>query len=140
MYRCRSRSVGLAAAMATVGHLGFVLVFFFCALALNPPTEIPTLQAHFLVGPVGVAIAAGIPTPGAIGGGEFIFGTLYDLLGFAFAAGVLGSLMKRCIDWVLGLAGYLVYLRMKPGTASGKAKERICDFALPQAVDVTSPD
>ena len=53
--------------------------------------------------------------PRGIGGGEFIYGELYKMLGFPFAAGVLGSLMQRCINWALGLVGYLVYLRMKPG-------------------------
>jgi len=114
LYRCRGASVVLALGLSMIGHLGFVLVFYCSSRTLNPPELIPSLEAHFLAVPVGMIISAGIPTPGGVGGGEFIFGTLYKLLGFSFAAGVLGSLMQRCINWVLGLLGYLVYLRMKP--------------------------
>jgi uncharacterized membrane protein YbhN (UPF0104 family) len=113
-YRCRGRSVGLALGLAMIGHLGFVLVFFCSSRTLNLPEAAPPLSAHFLIVPVGMTIAAGIPTPGGVGGGEFVFGTLYELMGFAFAAGVLGLLMQRCIFWALGLVGYLVYFRMKP--------------------------
>jgi hypothetical protein len=117
LYRCRAGSVGLALVLAMIGHFGFVLVFYFSSRTLNLPEHIPPLQTHTLLVPVGMTISAGIPTPGAVGGGEFVYGKLYEILGFAFAAGVLGSLMQRCINWGLGLAGYLVYLRLKPGLA-----------------------
>ncbi len=115
LYRCRGSTVALALALAMIGHLGFVLVFYCGARTLN--NEIPALEAHLLIIPVGMIIEVGIPTPGGIGGGEFVFGTLYRILGYSFAAGVLGRLMRRCIDWILGLTGYLIYLRMKPGLA-----------------------
>lgn len=117
LYRCRSRSVGLAMVMAVVGHIGFVLVYYWSAATLNPLKDLPSLQAHFFAVPVGMAAAAGFPTPGGVGGGEFVFGWLYGLLGYAFAAGVLASLVQRCIYWILGLVGYLVYLRMRPALA-----------------------
>jgi uncharacterized membrane protein YbhN (UPF0104 family) len=117
LYRCRAGSVGLALVLAMVGHLGFVLVFYFSSRTLNLQEQIPPLQTHTFLVPVGVTISAGIPTPGGVGGGEFVYGKLYEMLDFAFAAGVLGSLMQRCIYWALGLAGYLVYLRLKPGLA-----------------------
>jgi glycosyltransferase 2 family protein len=114
MYRLQGRSVLLGVFLAVVGHVGFVLTFYFSSLTLTPPDKIPSPQAHFLVVPVGMAIQAGFPSPGGVGGGEYGYGKLYDLLGFAFAAGVLGSLIQRLITWALGLAGYLVYLRMRP--------------------------
>src|SRR5262249_53166130 len=106
MYRLQGRSVLCAIFLSVVGHVGFVLTFYFSALTLSPADKIPSVQAHFLVVPVGMAIQAGFPSPGGVGGGEYGFGKLYDLLGFAFAAGVLGSLIQRVITWVLGLAGY----------------------------------
>jgi uncharacterized membrane protein YbhN (UPF0104 family) len=121
LYRRRGGSVSLALALAMLGHIGFVMVFYLSARTLNAAADIPSLQAHMLAVPVGMTVAAGIPTPGGIGGGDFVYGKLYDLLGYAFAAGVLGSLMQRCINWVLGLVGYLVYLRMKPGLALSAA-------------------
>ncbi len=114
LYRCRGRSVALGLLLATIGHAGFVLTFFFAAQTLTPAREIPSLGTHFLVVPVGMTLEAGFPAPGGVGGGEIGFGTLYAILGFDFIFGVLGSLVRRAISWILGFVGYLVYLRMKP--------------------------
>jgi uncharacterized membrane protein YbhN (UPF0104 family) len=114
MYRCRGGSVALAMLLAMVGHVGFVLTFYFASRTLSAPAVIPSLGAHFLVVPVGMAIQAGFPAPGGVGGGEAGFGWLYKAVGYGFAAGVLGSLVQRVISWVIGLGGYLVYLRMRP--------------------------
>jgi hypothetical protein len=121
LYRCRGGSVALALVLSLIGHLGFVLFFYLSSRTLNLPEDIPSLPTHVLAVPVGMTISAGIPTPGGVGGGEFIYGKLYEILGFTFAAGVLGSLMQRCINWALGLVGYLVYLRMKPGLVKAAA-------------------
>ena len=114
MYRCRGRRVALAMLLAMIGHVGFVLTFYFSALTLNPPDQIPTLAEHFLLVPVGMAIQAGFPAPGGVGGGEIGYGELYWRVGYDFDRGVLGSLVQRVISWILGLAGYLIYLRMRP--------------------------
>ncbi len=52
--------------------------------------------------------------PGGAGIGEAGYGWLYQLLDYPARSGVLASLVQRVIFWTLGLAGYLVYLRMKP--------------------------
>jgi preprotein translocase subunit Sss1 len=114
MYRCRGRSVGLALGLALVGHVGFVLTLYLSAHTLCPPGEVPALGPHFLVVPVGMTIQAGFPAPGGVGGGEYAFGKLYEILGFAMASGVLAALVQRAITWALGLVGYIVYLRMRP--------------------------
>ncbi|MBI3412405.1 MAG: flippase-like domain-containing protein [Planctomycetes bacterium] len=114
LYRRRGKSVALTLVMAMVGHLGFVLCFFLGSLSINPADAIPTLSAHFLIVPVGMAIQAGFPSPGGVGGGEFGYGKLYELVGFPKVNGVLASLVQRLIYWVLGIAFYIVYLRMKP--------------------------
>ena len=131
MYRCRGGSVAAAIALSMMGHVGFVLMFYFCARGVNLAGEMPGIRAHAFLVPVGMTVTAGIPTPGGLGGGEFVYGKLYEILGFAVAAGVLGSLVQRCINWALGLVGYLVYLRMKParGLAAGDSFRR----AKPQA-------
>jgi glycosyltransferase 2 family protein len=108
MYRQRGASVALTLILSMVGHIGFVLAFYFAALTLTPEDQIPTLAAHFVIVPVG------FPSPGGVGGSELGFGTLYKMIGFTIAAGVLGSLVLRVITWALGLLGYIVYLRMKP--------------------------
>jgi glycosyltransferase 2 family protein len=114
MYRCRSRAILLALGMAIIGHIGFVFTFYFCALALSSPDQIPPLQTHFLLVPVAMTIQAGMPTPGGMGGGEWAYGELYNLLGFSMASGLLGSIVQRVVIWIISFTGYLVYLRMRP--------------------------
>ena len=59
--------------------------------------------------------------PGGVGIGELGFGKLYTWFGSAASNGVLGSLVQRVIYWVIGFAGYLVYLRMRaPGLKAEK--------------------
>jgi uncharacterized membrane protein YbhN (UPF0104 family) len=114
IYHNQTKAVSVAVALAFLGHIGFVLSFYFAACAIIPLDEVPSLQTHFLIVPVGMIIQAGFFTPGGVGGGEVAFGWLYGLVGSTFAAGVLGMLMLRVISWVLGGAGYFIYLRMRP--------------------------
>src|SRR5262249_13610341 len=52
--------------------------------------------------------------PGGAGIAEAGFGFLYRRFGCDSAPAVMGMLTQRVINWVLGLVGYFVYLRMKP--------------------------
>jgi uncharacterized protein (TIRG00374 family) len=125
MYRCRSRAVLLAMGLALVGHVGFVFTFYFSALTLSAPGQIPPLEAHLLIVPVGMTIQAGFPTPNGVGGGEWAYGGLYQILGFALACGLLGSLVQRVVALVVSFVGYLVYLRMRPdGRSSGSRTDK----------------
>jgi uncharacterized protein (TIRG00374 family) len=114
MYRRESRSVWLALLLALVGHVFFVLCFYFSALTLQDQGDVPSLVGDFLIIPIGMAIQAGFPSPGGIGGGELVFGYLYERIGYSAANGVLMSLVYRSVTWILGLTGYLVYLQMRP--------------------------
>jgi len=104
--------------MALVGHVGFVLLFYFSALALwdadDPSQTIPTWWQHFLIVPIGMLIQAIPLFPGGAGVGEMGFSQLYKMLDCSPANGVLGSLVQRVIYWAVGLVCYLVYLRMRP--------------------------
>lgn len=113
LYRHRGRSVAISLMLAVLGHISFVFTFYFAAMTLTSPDQIPTLLAHFLLVPVGMTIQSGVPTPAGVGGGELGFGYLYQLAGAAFAFGVLGSLVKRTWEWTLGLIGSLIYLRLR---------------------------
>jgi uncharacterized membrane protein YbhN (UPF0104 family) len=114
MYRRRPKSVLLALLLSIVGHVGFVFTFYFCARTLSPAHQIPPLRDHFLIVPVGMIIQAVPLFPGGAGIAEWAYGWLYQMLGYQKRSGILGSLVQRVIYWVLGLAAYLVYLRMKP--------------------------
>jgi uncharacterized protein (TIRG00374 family) len=114
MYRNRGRSVLAAMLLAMIGHVGFVFTFYLAALTFHQVAEVPSLGAHFLVVPVAKTVEAIPFSFGGLGVGEVAYGKLYSGIGFAFDRGVLGCLTMRVITWVLGFAGYLVYLRMKP--------------------------
>lgn len=121
MYRDQWRSVLLAMGMSLVGHVGFVLTFYFSALVYLNASQIPTLTQHFLIVPIGMTIQAAVPIPGGVGIGEWGFGKLYYIIGMPEANGVFASFTQRMIYWVLAIVGYLVYLRM-PTTMQATAK------------------
>ncbi|MBV9125321.1 MAG: flippase-like domain-containing protein [Planctomycetes bacterium] len=115
MYRCQGRSIALAVVLSVIGHVGFVLTYYFAGRTLFPADQIPPLVAHFLLIPIGMTFQAGFPAPGGLGGAELCYGWLYSLINPHFDQnGFFMALVKRMIDWGWGLAGYLVYLRMRP--------------------------
>jgi uncharacterized membrane protein YbhN (UPF0104 family) len=118
MYRCRQGSVALTLLLSWVGHVGFVLTFYFSTRTLWDPdagAAIPSLTQHFLIVPIGLVIQAMPLFPGGVGIGELGFGGLYRFFGCDAADGVLGSLVQRVLSWVLGVGGYLVALRLLHG-------------------------
>jgi uncharacterized protein (TIRG00374 family) len=122
MYRQRSRSVCVAMGLALVGHVGFVLTYYFGTLTILGPDEIPSLEAFFLFVPVVMIVQAVFLLPGGLGATEIGFGWFFSSLGFSPANGVLGSLIQRAIGWALALVGYLIYLRMRSTLVPGEPK------------------
>jgi uncharacterized protein (TIRG00374 family) len=118
IYRRRQKAVALVMLLSWVGQVGFVLAFYCCARTLWSPElgPIPSLLHHFLLVPIGLVMQALVPTPGGAGGAEWGFAALYVLFRAAEANGVLASLVRRMLDWVLGLTGYAVYLWTRPET------------------------
>jgi uncharacterized protein (TIRG00374 family) len=115
MYRLQGKTVFVAVVLAIIGHIGFVMVFYFSALTLVPDSsQLPSAFEHYLIIPMGMAFQAVFFTPGGVGGGEAAFGWLYQQIGYSPDWGVVGSLVQRVISWGVGLVGYLVYLRMRP--------------------------
>lgn len=126
MYRKKQGSIFLAMALALIGHVGWVLSFYFDVQVFQEPgapIEIPTLAQHFLIVPIGLTIQALFPAPGGLGGGELGFGWLFDLIGSSQAQGVIGAFTQRLITWALALAGYLIYLNL-PRTAAAPMLEK----------------
>jgi uncharacterized protein (TIRG00374 family) len=141
MYRCRPGSVLVALLIALAGHVCFVLTYYFAALTLAEPDQIPTPVQHFLIVPIGMVISAIPGFPGGAGVAELGFSELYKWLGKSPAYGTLGSIVQRIATWTLGLVGYLIYLRMR---APGRADSAECaDEPVayePQALAVLSDD
>lgn len=123
MFRCRGRAVLIALLLSVAGHVAFVLLFYWSALTLFSPGQIPALSAHFIIIPIGKVVEAGFPAPGGMGGGEFAFGKLYEALGTTAAVGVTASLVQRATYWLWGFVGYLGYLRLRPTLMSSKASD-----------------
>jgi uncharacterized membrane protein YbhN (UPF0104 family) len=115
VYRCRPKTVYGVMLLSLVGFVGFVFLFYFSMLTLWDPgsrEKVPDLMQHFLIVPIGLVIQAMPLFPGGAGIGEYGFGILYRWLGKSEAAGVLGSLVQRVLNWVYGLMGYVIYRRM----------------------------
>jgi uncharacterized membrane protein YbhN (UPF0104 family) len=119
MYRLKGRFIALALGLSLVGHLGFVLGFYFSAqvFRMEGNDVIPTMAEHFLIVPIGMTWQAVFPTPGGMGGAEYVYGLLYKMVidtPETQARGVLGSLVYRCVSLMLALLGFVVYLVTKP--------------------------
>jgi hypothetical protein len=117
MYRCRQASIAATMLISWVGHVGFVFFFYCSVRVLWDPNDaaqrIPSLAQHFLLVPIGLVIQAAPLFPGGAGIGELGFGVLYKWLGASVASGVLGSLVKRMIEWTLSILGYFIYRHLR---------------------------
>lgn len=135
MYRKRQRSVAVVMALTWVGQVGFVVAFWCGARAVWGPElgSIPSLTQHFLLVPIGATMQALVPTPGGAGAGEWGFAALYLLFCAAEANGVLASLVQRSMSWVLGLAGYGVYLWLGTERTVARVATPTVEPAVPSA-------
>jgi uncharacterized membrane protein YbhN (UPF0104 family) len=112
LYRGRRSSVTAATLLAVLGHVCFLLNFYFAALVFQDSVAsiIPSIAQHFLIVPAGLLCQTIFPAPGGIGGGEYVFGQLYALIGAPEARGVLGALTARAVTWGVCVVGGLIYL------------------------------
>jgi uncharacterized protein (TIRG00374 family) len=126
LYRKHPWAVTATLSMSIFVHVFNVLTYYAASQVFVPKArggDLPSLTESFLIVPVGMAVQAFFPTPGGVGGSEYGFGKLYQLLGKPEAFGVLASLAQRVLQWALGVAGYLVYLRMRPPTTMPPERE-----------------
>lgn len=122
LYRSRGFTIMTALGMSVLGHVCNVIVFFLAAQTFHSANVLdptPSLFQHGIIVPVGMTFQGFFPAPGGVGGGEFIFGLLYERLGYPGENGILGSLGVRMLAWALGLCGYIVYMFMKRQVPAG---------------------
>jgi uncharacterized protein (TIRG00374 family) len=113
MYKHKAGVLVMATALALVGHMAFVLSFYFSALAVVPG-DTPSLQAHYLIIPVGMVVQAVPLTPGNIGVSEGAFNELYRLVDPNLQVkGMLVSLSQRLVTWAVALIGLGFYLPLR---------------------------
>jgi uncharacterized protein (TIRG00374 family) len=116
VYRQRIRAVGLCVGLSALSHFAFVFAFYSASRVFppaNPAIEQATLAEVMVVAPIGFIIQAIPIAPGGVGVGEAAFAGLYKLSGRPESRGVISRLALRVVEWIIGLLGYLVYLRMK---------------------------
>ena len=115
-YRKRMKVVAIGVVLSAASH--FCLVFgFHCASRVfppaNPDVELATLSEHMVIAPIGFIVQAIPISPGGVGVGEAAFGWLYKLSGRPESRGIIARLSLRLVEWLIGLTGYIVYLRMR---------------------------
>lgn len=111
-FRDRRVSVGYVIALSVFGHVGFVLSFYWCAVALDGPT--PSWQMHFVIIPVGMVLQALPLAPGAnLGVAEVIFSKLYKLIGPEYVKGLMVCLTQRAVTWLVGAVGLIWYVPLR---------------------------
>lgn len=117
MYRQRPRTMAWGVVLSAASHVALVLAFH-AASRVFPATgtaaERPaSLAEHLVIAPIGFIVQALPVSPGGVGVGEAAFAGLYQLSGRSASLGVMARLSLRIVEWLLGVSGYLIYLRMK---------------------------
>ena len=118
MYRQRMKVVVIGLALSAASHFGLVFAFH-CASRVFPPpaanrdAELATFSEHIVIAPIGFIVQAVPISPGGVGVGEAAFAGLYKLSGRPEQRGVIGRLSLRVVEWLIGLSGYIVFLRMR---------------------------
>lgn len=114
-YRKRLKVVLIGLALSAASHFGLVFAFH-CASRTFPPVQeadLATLSEHMVIAPIGFIVQAVPISPGGVGVGEAAFAGLYKLSGRPETRGIIARLSLRIAEWLIGLTGYLVYLRMR---------------------------
>lgn len=103
-----------AVVIGMLGHIGFVLSYFFASKALPGPGPTPDWQMHFLIIPFFMVFQA-VPLTfgGNFGVGDIVLGTLYRIVGGLELKGVLASLLQRLITWIVALIGLIWYIPLQ---------------------------
>jgi uncharacterized protein (TIRG00374 family) len=117
MYRQRPRTMAWGVVLSAASHVALVLAFHAASRvfpATGGTTEQPaSLAEHLVIAPIGFIVQALPVSPGGVGVGEAAFAGLYQLCGRSASRGVIARLSLRIVEWLLGVLGYLIYLRMK---------------------------
>jgi len=114
-YRKRPKVVVLGVLLSAASHFALVFALHSASRVFPPanPDDLATLSEHMVIAPIGF-IAQAIPiSPGGVGVGETVFAWLYKLCDRPESRGVIARLSLRLVEWLIGLSGYIVYLRMK---------------------------
>jgi glycosyltransferase 2 family protein len=116
IYRSRGNTVLAMLILSMGAHVFTVLAFFFAARtfqAAHEPLQMPGVLEHFVIVPAGKTFQGFFPSPGGIGGAEYVFGLLYKRLGYPAEGAIRANLGTRMAEWTLGFIGLVIYLFIK---------------------------
>ncbi len=112
LYRHRSGCLAMVLLLAMVGHVGFVMTYYYAAQAVPGPN--PTVADHYMIVPVGMVIQAVPLTPGNLGVSEQAFKELYEIvLRQPSDKGLWTGIVQRLATWILALLSIFVYLPLR---------------------------
>jgi hypothetical protein len=139
-YRRHPIALSWAILMGMLGHIGFVLGYYFASLSLPGPGETPSWLIHFLIIPFFMVVQA---LPISFGGnlviGDGVLGKLYELVGGMMLRGILASLLQRVIGWIVALIGLVWYIPLhrrmnaanRPASTKLRQDARLREAAVP---------
>ena len=128
MFRRRMRIMGYGLLLTAVSHFAIVITFYFAASVFpskHPETDTATLPELMVIAPIGFVAQALPLAPGGLGVGEAAFAGLYRLADRPGSQGVIARLSMRIAEWLIALAAWFVYLRLREelGAASEGVKQ-----------------
>jgi hypothetical protein len=115
----------MSLALAVIGHIGFVLSYYYSALAVLPNEPTPPPSRHYMAVPVGMVVLAVPITPGNLGVGEAAFGRLYVIMGSSEIKGAFTLLAQRLVALAIALLGFIFYLPLRTTVRQIIAEEKV---------------
>ena len=126
-FRQHMRVMGYGVVLTAASHFAMVFTFYVAARVFppeHPETDLATLSELIVIAPIGF-IAQALPlAPGGVGVGEAAFAGLYRLADRPESQGVIARLSMRIAEWVLALAAWIVYFRMRKELRAAKAEAK----------------
>ena len=116
LFRRRMRVMGYGVLLTAASHFAIVLTFYFAASVFppeHPETDLATLPELMVIAPIGFVAQALPLAPGGLGVGEAVFAGLYRLADRPGSQGVIARLAMRIAEWLIALAAWIVYFRMR---------------------------
>lgn len=120
-YRHHRVALSTAILVGMLGHVGFVLSYYFASRSLPGPGQTPSWLVHFLIIPFFMVFQAlPISFGGNLGIGDALLGKLYEIVGGLLLRGILASLLQRVIGWIVALLGLIWYIPLHRQMKAGK--------------------
>lgn len=100
-YRHKPQAILEAIGIGILGHIGFVMGYYYASLSLPGPGDSPSWGIHFVIIPFFMVVQSLPLTFGQnIGVGDAILGLFYQLVNAELLKGILASLVQRVMTWL----------------------------------------